>query len=250
MADRGALPRWRLVESAATLRRGLSGPRLHRCSRYIRLRSEPSGRQIFRTKSIDKLISESEEPEHALKKSLGPGLLPRSASAPSSAPASSPSSALRWRAEVRHCLEVSNTPLIDLPGLRHTAMAGRPGAGPALALSLVLVAIVCALYRPLLRRTGLDDPHRRLGLHLHLRHARRTGGVDHRLGSDPRVRLLQHERQRRLRRAYRGAAGLVRHPSRPRSGSRRPICRPACRTCRATTSTHPAGTSASTFRRS
>src|SRR6202012_2913768 len=29
-------------------------------------------RQIFRTKSIDKLISESERPEHALKKTLGP----------------------------------------------------------------------------------------------------------------------------------------------------------------------------------
>src|ERR1700738_2470154 len=30
------------------------------------------GPQIFRTKSIDKLIAESERPEHALKKSLGP----------------------------------------------------------------------------------------------------------------------------------------------------------------------------------
>src|SRR5258705_10408941 len=29
-------------------------------------------RQIFATKSIDKLISESERPEHALKKMLGP----------------------------------------------------------------------------------------------------------------------------------------------------------------------------------
>ena len=29
-------------------------------------------RQIFQTKSIDKLISESERPEHALKKTLGP----------------------------------------------------------------------------------------------------------------------------------------------------------------------------------
>ena len=38
--------------------------------------------------------------------------------------------------------EVSNTPLIHYI-LTHTAMAGRPGAGPALALSLVLVAIVC-----------------------------------------------------------------------------------------------------------
>ncbi len=38
---------------------------------------------------------------------------------------------------------IENTPLIDY-FIRHTAMVGRPGSGPALALSLVLVAIVCA----------------------------------------------------------------------------------------------------------
>ncbi len=39
--------------------------------------------------------------------------------------------------------EISATPLIHYL-LTHTAMAGRPGAGPALSLSLVLVAMVCA----------------------------------------------------------------------------------------------------------
>ena len=38
--------------------------------------------------------------------------------------------------------QIVNTPLLHYL-LSHTAMAGRPGAGPALALSLVLVAIVC-----------------------------------------------------------------------------------------------------------
>ena len=38
---------------------------------------------------------------------------------------------------------ISNTPLLYYI-ISHTALAGRPGAGPALALSLVLVAIVCA----------------------------------------------------------------------------------------------------------
>jgi len=38
---------------------------------------------------------------------------------------------------------IFNTPLLDYI-VHHTALAGRPGAGPALALSLVLVAIVCA----------------------------------------------------------------------------------------------------------
>ncbi len=39
---------------------------------------------------------------------------------------------------------IVNTPLADYI-IHHTAMAGRPGAGPAIAVSLVLVAIVCAL---------------------------------------------------------------------------------------------------------
>jgi APA family basic amino acid/polyamine antiporter len=38
----------------------------------------------------------------------------------------------------------SDSPVIDLL-LHHGAIAGRPGAGPALAISLILVAIVCAL---------------------------------------------------------------------------------------------------------
>jgi APA family basic amino acid/polyamine antiporter len=38
----------------------------------------------------------------------------------------------------------ADSPVIDLL-LHHGAVAGRPGAGPALAISLVLVAIVCAL---------------------------------------------------------------------------------------------------------
>ena len=39
---------------------------------------------------------------------------------------------------------ITNTPLIHYV-ITHTAMAGRPGAGPAIALSMILVAIVCAL---------------------------------------------------------------------------------------------------------
>src|SRR6202042_2412538 len=38
----------------------------------------------------------------------------------------------------------ADSPVVDLL-LHHGAVAGRPGAGPALAISLVLVAIVCAL---------------------------------------------------------------------------------------------------------
>jgi APA family basic amino acid/polyamine antiporter len=38
---------------------------------------------------------------------------------------------------------ILNTPVLDYL-IRHTAMLGRPGAGPALAVSLLLVAVVCA----------------------------------------------------------------------------------------------------------
>src|SRR6202000_101243 len=93
---------------------------------------------------IDKLISESEKPEHALKKTLGPvsltalgigavigsGIFTVIGVAIAASPAPQASFA--------------DSPVIDLI-LHHGAIATRPGAGPALALSLFLVAIVCAL---------------------------------------------------------------------------------------------------------
>jgi basic amino acid/polyamine antiporter, APA family len=107
------------------------------------------GRQIFRTKSIDKLISESERPEHALKKTLGPVSLTALGvgavigsgifTVIGTAIGGNPSKLADWK----------GSPIIDLIlNVIHGhmgAVAGRPGAGPALALSLVLVAIVCAL---------------------------------------------------------------------------------------------------------
>jgi APA family basic amino acid/polyamine antiporter len=106
-------------------------------------------RQIFRTKSINKLISESERPEHALKKTLGPVSLTALGigavigsgifTVIGTAIGGNPAKIADWK----------GSPILDLVvgWLHHTngAVAGRPGAGPALALSLVLVAIVCAL---------------------------------------------------------------------------------------------------------
>ncbi len=102
----------------------------------------PLPRQIFQTKSIDKLITASEQPETALKKTLGPvsltalgvgavigsGIFTVIGTAIAGNPATS---ATFW-----------DSPVIDFV-LHHGAVAGRPGAGPALALSMVLVAIVC-----------------------------------------------------------------------------------------------------------
>jgi APA family basic amino acid/polyamine antiporter len=104
-------------------------------------------RQIFATKSIDKLIAESEMPETALKKTLGPVSLTALGigavigsgifTVIGTAIGGNPSALANWK----------ESPVIDLVlGLIHgTAghVAGRPGAGPALALSMILVAIVC-----------------------------------------------------------------------------------------------------------
>ncbi len=106
-------------------------------------------RQIFATKSIDKLIGDSELPEHALQKTLGPvsltalgiGIVIGSGifTVIGTAIGGNPAKHGDW----------SGSPVIDLfvGWLHHTsgAVAGRPGAGPALVVSLVLVAIVCAL---------------------------------------------------------------------------------------------------------
>ncbi|CAN5482951.1 amino acid permease [soil metagenome] len=106
-------------------------------------------RQIFATKSIDKLITESERPEHALQKTLGPVSLTALGigavigsgifTVIGTAIGGNPTKIAGW----------TDSPIVDLilGVLHHSsgAVAGRPGAGPALAISLMLVAIVCAL---------------------------------------------------------------------------------------------------------
>ncbi|HEY5055563.1 MAG TPA: amino acid permease [Acidobacteriaceae bacterium] len=95
--------------------------------------------QLFATKSIDKLIAESEQPEKSLKKTLGPLSLTAFGigAVIGTAIGGSPSTN-----------NLTESPVIDLVlGALHHNLAhlgGRPGAGPALALSMLLVAIVCA----------------------------------------------------------------------------------------------------------
>ncbi len=114
-----------------------------------RFRSVSLGRQIFATKSIDKLISESERPENSLRKTLGPVSLTALGigavigsgifTVIGTAIGGNPSKIAHW----------TDSPIVDLVWgwLHHVngAVAGRPGAGPALALSLLLVAVVCGL---------------------------------------------------------------------------------------------------------
>jgi APA family basic amino acid/polyamine antiporter len=99
--------------------------------------------QLLARKSIDKLIRESEEPEHSLKKSLGPWSLTALGIGAVIGSGIFTVIGTAMAGQKLDAPTIGATPLIHWM-LHHSAMAGRPGAGPALALSLVLVAIVCA----------------------------------------------------------------------------------------------------------
>jgi APA family basic amino acid/polyamine antiporter len=100
--------------------------------------------QLTARKSIDKLIQDSEEPEHRLKKTLGPWSLTALGIGAVIGSGIFTVIGTAIAGEQFSATSIMNTPLADFV-VRHSAMAGRPGAGPAIAVSLVLVAIVCAL---------------------------------------------------------------------------------------------------------
>src|SRR5207245_10154848 len=99
------------------------------------------------TKSIDKLLAEADEPEHRLRKTLGPWSL---TALGIGAIIGTGIFVLTGTAAAGEVLEVGSilkAPLLDilLHGRHALGVAGRPGAGPAIALSFFLVAIACAL---------------------------------------------------------------------------------------------------------
>ena len=101
------------------------------------------GAQLFRRKNIDQLISDSEEPEKRLKKSLGWLSL---TSLGIGAVIGSGIFTIIGTAIAGQKLEfksILNAPLLEYL-IYHSASFGRPGAGPAIALSFVLVGVVCA----------------------------------------------------------------------------------------------------------
>jgi APA family basic amino acid/polyamine antiporter len=100
--------------------------------------------QFFRTKSIDKLIAESERPEQALQKTLGPISLTALGIGAVIGSGIFTVIGTAIAGEKFDTTSILHAPVADYL-IHHSALAGRPGAGPALALSLVLVAIICAL---------------------------------------------------------------------------------------------------------
>jgi basic amino acid/polyamine antiporter, APA family len=103
----------------------------------------PLANQAFACKSIDKLISDSEEPEHRLKKTLGPWSLTGLGIGAVIGSGIFTVVGTAIAGQKFNTSSILNAPLADYL-VHHAATLGRPGAGPALAISLVLVAIVCA----------------------------------------------------------------------------------------------------------
>ncbi|MGH9402378.1 MAG: amino acid permease [Terriglobia bacterium] len=103
--------------------------------------------QYFRTKSIDKLVADSEDPRYRLRKTLGPWSL---AALGIGAIVGAGIFVLTGTAAAGESLSfhsILKAPLLAalLHGEHAIGTAGRPGAGPAIALSFLLVALVCAL---------------------------------------------------------------------------------------------------------
>jgi APA family basic amino acid/polyamine antiporter len=114
-------------------------------------RSNPLASQLFARKSIDKLISEAAEPGHQLKKTLGPwsltalgigaiigsGIFVLTGTAAAGEHFEAPSV---FHAQVMDIL----WNLLSHGSVHGALMHGRPAAGPAIAVSFILVAIACS----------------------------------------------------------------------------------------------------------
>ena len=122
---------------------------------------------LFKKKPMDWLLNEAKATgEHTLKRTLGPVSL----------------TALGVGA-------VIGAGIFVLSGL------GAHYAGPGLMLSFIISGLGCAFAGLVLRRIRCPDSAGRQRLHLRLRRARRINRLDHRLGSNSRIR---HGRQHRF----------------------------------------------------
>src|SRR5205085_1790495 len=81
----------------------------------------PRFAQLFRTKSLDELVAETQEEGHQLKKALGP-----------------------WNLVALGIGAIIGAGIFATIGTAAAGDAQRPGAGPALMVSFVLTAVVCA----------------------------------------------------------------------------------------------------------
>jgi basic amino acid/polyamine antiporter, APA family len=97
---------------------------------------------LFRVKNIDQLISDADEPEHRLKKSLG--WLSLTALGIGAVIGSGIFTVVGTAiaGQKLQASSILNAPLLEYL-IYHSPSFGRPGAGPAIAISFTLVAVVC-----------------------------------------------------------------------------------------------------------
>ena len=102
--------------------------------------------QLFRTKSIESLISASEDPERCLRKTLGPWSLTALGIGAVIGSGIFTLTGTAAAGKVDKIESIFNATVLDLitQGTHAGSVMGRPGAGPAITLSFVLVAIACA----------------------------------------------------------------------------------------------------------
>ncbi len=103
--------------------------------------------QLFRTKSIDKLLAESEDPGHRLRKTLGRWSLTALGIGAIIGTGIFVLTGTAAAGEELRVESIWKAPVLDLVlhGSNAIGLSGRPGAGPGIALSFLLVAMVCAL---------------------------------------------------------------------------------------------------------
>jgi basic amino acid/polyamine antiporter, APA family len=124
----------------------IAGSRENDESFYPGRPAHPMSRYL-RTKSIDKLLAEADEPGHRLRKTLGPWSLTALGIGAIIGTGIFILTGTAAAGEVVSFRSILKAPLIDIlvHGRHALGVTGRPGAGPAIALSLFLVAIACAL---------------------------------------------------------------------------------------------------------
>jgi len=100
---------------------------------------------VLRTRSIDALIAASEEPERRLRKTLGPWSLTALGIGAVIGSGIFTLTGTAAAGKVDKIESVFHATVLDLAlnGRHAVSMLGRPGAGPAITLSFVLVAIAC-----------------------------------------------------------------------------------------------------------
>ncbi len=100
---------------------------------------------LLRTKSIDALIAASEDPSKCLRKTLGPWSLALLGIGAVIGSGIFTLTGTAAAGKVEKVESVLNATILDLAtnGAHAGSMLGRPGAGPAITLSFVLVAVAC-----------------------------------------------------------------------------------------------------------